>query len=470
MKKFLSIITIALLVVVMACCLFACDERDNDGGTTPPDVKPSVEHIDYVDQLKLDLNSETAKVINPSVRSYIDGDTTHFVVDNSVIEGGVLKSRYIAIDTPESTGKIEPYGKKASKFTKEKISTAVSIVIEADGATWKADSTGSRYMTWVWYKPTADADYRNLNVEILQNGLAIASNTAQNRYGQTAMAALQQAKREKLNVHSGKPDPDMYNGAAIELSLKELRCNASKYVDKKVAFEGIVSRNNGNNSVYVESIEPDPDTGLRYGVSCYYGFNMSSAGLEVLNVGNHVRIVGTFTYYETGGTYQVSGMTCSEFDPDNKDNIKVIDDQKYEAAYSPIDATMFANQTKIEVEFEENDKITKQSVAYPELLMSTTVSLDGLRVKSIYTTTNSASSQKGAMTLTCTTSTGLEITVRTAVLKDEKGEIVTASAYRNKKINIRGVVDYYSSDSDYSQGANPYQIKVFDVKDITVVG
>jgi len=184
----------------MACCLFACDDN-NGGGTTPPDDKPSVEHIDYVDQLKLDLNSETAKVINPPVRSYIDGDTTHFVVDNSVIEGGVLKARYLAIDTPESTGKIEPYGKKASKFTKEKISTAVSIVIEADGATWEADSTGSRYMTWVWYKPTEDADYRNLNVEILQNGLAIASNTAQNRYGQTAMAALQQAKREKLNVH-----------------------------------------------------------------------------------------------------------------------------------------------------------------------------------------------------------------------------------------------------------------------------
>jgi len=237
-----------------------------------------------------------------------------------------------------------------------------------------------------------------------------------------------------------------------------------------VAFEGIVSRNNGNNSVYVESIEPDPDTGLRYGVSCYYGFNMSSAGLEVLNVGNHVRIVGTFAYYETGGTYQVQGMTCSEFDPDNKDNIKVIDDQKYEAAYSPIDATMFANQTEIEIEFEENDKITKKSVAYPELLMSTTVSLDGLTVKSIYTTTNSASSQKGAMTLTCTTSTGLEITVRTAVLKYENGEIVTKSAYYGKKINIRGVVDYYSSDSDYAVGKNPYQIKVFDVKDITVVG
>lgn len=466
MKKVFSTLSIILIVAVMALCLFACDNKNDDnGGNTTPQHN----HVDYVDQLKLDLNSTTAKVVNPEIKSYIDGDTTHFTVSNSVIEGGVLKARYIAIDTPESTGKIEPYGKKASRFTKEKLSTAASVVIEADGDTWEADSTGSRYMTWVWYKPTADSDYRNLNVEILQNGLAIASNTGKNRYGTTAMAALNQAKVEKLNVHSGEPDPDFYSGNIIELTLKELRCNPTEYVDKKIAFEGIVVRNNGNNSVYVESMDVDPDTGLHYGMPCYYGFNMSSAGLEVLSIGNHVRIVGTFAYYETGGTYQVSGMTCNQFNPDNPDNIKVLEGQKYSAPYSPIDAEMFANQTQVEVELENNDEITKKKVAYPELLMGTSVSLEGLKVVSIYTTTNPTSSQKGAMTFTCTTANGLEITVRTAVLKKD-GEIVTATTYRNKTINIKGIVDYYSSDSDYSQGANPYQIKVFTVDDIVIVG
>lgn len=162
-------------------------------------------------------------------------------------------------------------------------------------------------------------------------------------------------------------------------------------------------------------------------------------------------------------------MTCSEFNPDNPDNIKVLEDQKYSAPYSPIDAEMFANQTEIEVELENNDKITTKKVAYPELLMGTSVSLKGLKVVSIYTTTNQTSSQKGAMTFTCKTASGLEITVRTAVLTKD-GEIVTASAYRGKTINIKGIVDYYSSDSDYSQGANPYQIKVFTVDDIDIVG
>lgn len=463
MKKVLSTLSIILIVAVMALCLFACDKKGDGGDSTPTPI-----HVDYVDQLKLDLNSTTAKVVNAKVKNYIDGDTTHFVVDNSVVEGGVLKARYVAIDTPESTGKIEPYGKKASKFTKEKLSTAVSIVIEADGDVWAADSTGSRYMTWVWYKPSADADYRNLNIEILQNGLAIASNTGNNRYGTTALAALNQAKAEKLNVYSGKDDPDFYKGAIIELTIKELRCNPTEYIDKKISFEGIVARNNGNNSVYVESMDADPDTGLYYGMACYYGFNISSAGLQVLDIGNHVRIVGTFAYYETGGTYQVSGLTCSEFRPDDPNNIKVLDDVKYDAQFTPIDAEMFANQTKIEVEIEKDDAITQKEIAYPELLMATTVSLNNLKVVSVYTTTNTASSQKGAMTLTCKTEGGLEITVRTAVLRDENGDVITKSKYLNKTIDIKGVVDYYSSDSDYSQGANPYQIKVFLASDINV--
>lgn len=40
-----------------------------------------------------------------TVKTYVDGDTTHFHVPEDVVPGGVLKARYLAIDTPESTGK-----------------------------------------------------------------------------------------------------------------------------------------------------------------------------------------------------------------------------------------------------------------------------------------------------------------------------------------------------------------------------
>ena len=44
-----------------------------------------------------------------------------------------------------------------------------SIIIESDNETWNYDSTGSRYLVWVWYRESAEADYRCLNLEILQN-------------------------------------------------------------------------------------------------------------------------------------------------------------------------------------------------------------------------------------------------------------------------------------------------------------
>ena len=63
------------------------------------------------------------------------------------------------------------------------------------------------------------------------------------------------------------------------------------------------------------------------------------------------------------------------------------------------------------------------------------------------------------MTLTCRAADGSMIDVRTTVLKDASGNIVTASAYMGKTIDIKGIVDYYSGS---------YQIKVFSTDHITV--
>lgn len=444
---------------MLACVLVACGETpDNSDTPNVPDTPDEPVHVDYVDQLKLDLSSSTAKFVNVKVYNYIDGDTTHFSVSSSDFPSGVLKARYLAVNTPESTGKIEAYGHKASDFTKSRLKSAVSIVIEADGDTWEADSTGSRYLTWVWYKPSADSDYRNLNVELLQEGLAIASNTANNRYGEIAFAALTQAKNEKLYVHSGKADPDIYAGDAIPVTLKELRCNITEYNNKKVAVEGIVACDYSN-GIYLEDVNPDDETGLRSGIYCYYGFNLAGTGLEILSVGNKVRVIGTVQYYEAGGTYQISGMSYREFVPDDPNNIQRLDDKTYDAAYQPIDADKFVDGT-LTLEFEKSEtEIETKTVAYAEYILSSSVAMDNLKVVSIWTTKNEESSQKGAMTLTCKSASGKTITVRTAVLYDENGNLITESAYKNKTISVKGVVDYYDGG---------YQVKVLTANDITV--
>ena len=442
-------LTALLALMLSGCNLFGgqpdgtTENSSNNTGTESPG-----ETVDYASLLKLDMSSETLKQV-VTVKNYVDGDTTHFHVPQNVAEGGVLKARYLAIDTPESTGKIEAYGKKASKFTKEKLSSSSSILVESDNGSWNRDSTGSRYLVWVWYKPSDDADYRNLNLEILQNGLAVASATGSNRYGEICLNALNQAKTAKLNVHSGQKDPDMYYGEAVELTLKELRCNIEKYNGVKVAFEGVITINN-NNGVYVE--EYDPETGLYYGIYVYYGFGLSGEGLDILSVGNRSRIVGTLQLYETAGTYQISGLTYRAMKPNDPNNIQKISDG-HSPAYQEMSAERFANG-KIGI-LAEDETVKEYSVA--ELSLNSSVSMKNLKVKSVYVTDDKTSSSYGAMTLTCECD-GITVTIRTLPFY-ENNELIGASEYEGKTINVNGIIDYFNGNC---------QIKVFTKDAITV--
>ena len=451
MKRFLSLILTVLLVFG---CLCACGAQGpQPTQTTPSETTNPVETtlpplVDYAGDIELDLTSETVKE-EVTVKTFIDGDTVHFNVSPRVNSSGVLKGRFLAINTPESTGKIEEYGKAASTFTRQKLESASSIIIESDDGKWNADSTGDRYLIWVWYRTDESQPYRNLNIEILQEGLAIANSSANNRYGSVCVAAINQARAYKYKVHSGEKDPDFFYGDAIELTLKELRTNVASYNGMKVAFSGVITMNDGG-SVYIEDF--DEETGLYYGISVYYGYGLSGAGLNILSMGNCSRIVGTVQYYEAGGTYQVSGLTYRQMVPNDPGNIQKISDG-HAPAYVLTDADTFVNG-KVSIDLEDGVK----EFPYAELAMSTSIEMKGLTVESVYTTDNEDSSSNGAMTLTCV-SDGITVLVRTAVLYDENKALITADAYEGKTIDVRGIVDYFDGN---------YQIKVFSANGITV--
>ena len=460
MKKKISKFTSVLLsAALMTTLLGGCGEQapvtennSNAGqqevtATEAPTEAPK-EAVDYAAAVTLNMSSETVKQ-EVTVKTFVDGDTTHFYVPTEFNETGVLKARYLAVNTPESTGKIEEWGKKASNFTKEKLSQATSIIVESDTANWDLDSTGDRNLVWVWYKTSDSEEYRNLNIEILQNGLAIANSSANNRYGTICMAALTQAKDQKLNIYSGQKDPDFFYGEAYEVTLRELRANLEQYSGSKVAFSGVITKNN-NNSVYVESY--DEETGMYYGMAVYYGFGLPGEGLDALTVGNETRIVGTLQYYEAGGTWQVAGLSYRLMKPDDPNNVQKLSDG-HEPAYVLTDADTFVNGTR-ELEVAEETK----TFSYAELAMSTSIAMENLKVNSVYTTTNEDSSSYGAMTLNCEAD-GIPVAVRTVVLTDENGNMITAEAYEGKTIDVKGVVDFFDGQ---------YQIKIFSAKDITI--
>ena len=446
MKSFRKLLVFFLLTSLF---LSACgsEPAPTAGEEAPVETTVGV-FEDIAATVMLDMDSETAKQ-EVTVKNFVDGDTVHFHVPESVMADGVLKARFLAVNTPESTGKIEEYGKAASNYTKEKLSAATSILIESETAGWDPDSTGDRYLVWVWYKGAEDQAYKNLNVELLQEGLARPNSSSENRYGETCMAAIAEAKNWKKNLHSGEPDPDYYYGDAVELTLRELRTNIADYSGMKVAFSGIVTANSGTQGIYVEA--RDPESGLYSGMYIYYGHGLNGPGLDILSVGNEVRIVGTVQYYEGGGTWQVSDLNYRMMQPDDPGNI-----QKLSEGHSPAwvltDPDTFVNG-EVSVVLEE-ETIT---MPYGEYVMGTSVQMQDLTVVDAYTTNNGGSSD-GAMTLTCEAD-GVTVTVRTAVLLDENNERITADAYLGKTIDVRGIVDAYDGTC---------QIKVFAANNITI--
>ncbi len=423
---------------------------ETGGGEQTESSSSVTEEIDYASSVSLDMNSPTAK-LEVTVKSFVDGDTTHFYVPESVMENGVLKGRYLAINTPESTGKIEEYGKAAANFTREKLASATSIVIESENGQWNPDSTGSRYLVWVWYKTAENESYRNLNVEILQNGLALPNSAASGLYGEAAVAASRQAKALGYHIYSGQKDPDFYYGEAVELTLRELRTHIEDYNGVKVAFNGIITVNSGTQGVYVE--EYDAETDLVYGMYIYYGHGMTGGGLDILTVGNEVRIVGTVQYYEAGDSYQVSGLTYRQTRPKDPGNIQMLS-QGHSPAYVLTSPDTFANG-KVTVETEDGTA----EMDYAKLVKGSSVCMEGLTVKSAYTTDNEESSSYGAMSLICEKD-GVTLTVRTSVFRAEDGSLITADAFLGKTVSVWGIVDTFDGD---------YQIKVFSKDHITIM-
>ncbi len=413
---------------------------------SPAMAETPAESTDFAGKLRLNMASETVKT-EVTVKTFVDGDTTHFFVPSDVSASGVLRARYLAVNTPEITGKVEEYGKKAAAFTKEKLSSAESILIESDDGKWNMDSTGDRHLVWVWYRPQGESDYRCLNLELLQNGLAIANSTANNRYGSTCMAALNQAKADKLHLYSGHKDPDFYYGEAVEMTLRELRTNVEAYNGMKVAFNGVVTMNR-DQSVYVETF--DAETGLYFGMPVYYGYGMSGAGLDILAVGNEVRIVGTLQYYEAGGTWQVSGLSYRMMKPDDPGNIQKLSDG-HSAAYAPVEAGTFNGEVTVETVGEA------RTFPWAQLALGTSVSMTGLTVQDAVTTLVEDSTAYGAITMTCVCG-GETVLVRTEPLY-ENGALIPQERYLGKTISLKGVVDFYD-------GA--YQIRVLTPEQITI--
>ena len=241
-----------------------------------------------------------------TLKKSVDGDTAHFFIDTY---GHVVQGRFNGVDTPESTGIIEEWGKAASNFTKDKLENAKTIVLETerlDGLTGpEADSTSNRYLVWVWTSTRSleeedGSGLRLLNLELVQNGYSPSKGNAGSKYEEVFLDADAQAQKFKLNIWSEDTDPLFYYGEAQITNMQEVFSNPSEWLGAKVYVEEL------KNS-YVAALCLTSTDGVVSNVSEYCKFEHQLDESSYVNM-RLIRVSAAINAGNSGGgLYDISG-------------------------------------------------------------------------------------------------------------------------------------------------------------------
>ena len=308
-----------------------------------PHVRLSIDYKKTDGTLRDFVADGIAKV---TLKSPIDGDTAHFYNPYKTIEiktgySNVVKSRFYGIDTPESTGKVQEWGKQASNYTKGILKNAnengTIVVTGVNYDHYEAphfDSTGSRYLSLIWVNETKKdcdpSELKLLNLMIVQAGLSNVKNVSEvPDFADYMLAAEAQAKTYKLKMFSGELDPLFNYGPYQEADLLDIKYsmietmeNIMEYGselddDLKNPFDGANLKVYGvvggfaNNTMYISKFYSYED-GSAKKEGEYAGLNVYTGAATIptkyRRYGTLIAIVGNFSYSEEFGM-QVSGCT-----------------------------------------------------------------------------------------------------------------------------------------------------------------
>lgn len=168
-------------------------------------------------------SAEASEKIEVTLSKCVDGDTAWFILD-----GEEIKTRFLAIDTPESTNEIEPFGKEASNYTCDLLTNANKIEIEYDENSDKLDKY-DRHLVWVF------VDDKLLQDLIIQQGLGqIDYIYGDYKYLTTLEASELIAKNNQVGMWQDTSYHTYYIIGGIVLIIIIIVCIFSKRIRKKV--------------------------------------------------------------------------------------------------------------------------------------------------------------------------------------------------------------------------------------------
>ncbi len=355
MKKRLCFKT---FLAALACLgLVSCANNVPTPSTSEATTSEAKQLIDFVSQAKLTKDYKNKTFLSDGIGRVdlvkkIDGDTAHFYPHGT--KSNLIKARYNCIDTPESTGTLEPWGSGASERNGELLASAKTIVLSTDstdqgekGDVPVVDSTGGRYLTYIWVSEKEDADYSELtlvNLVLVQEGWSKAKGASGKDYGTIFLNANNQAMSEKLHVWSDDKDPDYNYDAASECTLKNIvegkdtRGNDFDWVGSKATFKATVAATGPDTGACYLNEDID---GKRYGI---YVFTQYKVLTPLQKIGNKVKITGTVARFggsdeedgEDQGTLQLVDAHWSYYQ--QEEDIEVL--EKGDGTYQEITGTV----------------------------------------------------------------------------------------------------------------------------------
>lgn len=379
MKRIFSIF---ILLVLAASCfsLIACNK-----------IADNTEYYDSITKtLKLSKPYDgksflTDGIGKATVERYTDGDTTQF----RLAQGDVVSIRYYQIDTPESTGGVEKWGKAAANFVKKQLGVSgTEIVLEATADKAEKDSYGTRYLGYVWYKHP-DGQFKNLNLEIVENGFSdnTGLNTSEYPYYSYFEKAQSFARKIQLRINSELDDP-LFTEDPMDITLKEFAAFEREFVPGdeksgnkeanldlynpesesggKVRLEACLTSlyvSNSGTHTYTASAY-DAQAGETYTLNVYTMYGNASA--SELKIGHLYTIIGDIQLYY--GKFQLSGIKYSEVLP-IKNGTTIKQSNYYLTFDSSIkwikqySATLYSDVTVTEVSDVDNGSLTFKATA-----------------------------------------------------------------------------------------------------------
>lgn len=312
MKKIIAF-AVCLLISV-SLCLVGCDGSSKPSGK----VADNTEHLTAITKTcKLGKAYEgnsflTDGIGKATVAKYTDGDTlTAYLLKDKTS----VVIRFHSVDTPESTGGVEKWGKAASLFVKNQLSAATEIVIEATGTPAEKDSYGTRYLGYIWYRTSETEDFMNLNLELVENGYSrnTGNDTSKFPYNSYMKKAENSARSIKLRLFSDLDDP-LYSTDPVDVTIKEIYDNLEEYYNaeydsgSKVRFNAcltaITKSSGSSQTTTFTATYYDQSTGEISEIPLYAGYSSNTA--TTMKLGHLYRIVGTVQVHN--GKLQISGL------------------------------------------------------------------------------------------------------------------------------------------------------------------